>query len=100
MASQQEMEALLQHMRQMSAADLSVLHASVHTPGSFMTTSPGSPNQLFWSAMEKLGWMIRTEDDLGLAGGGRFSLQMFAATPEGCAAIGDLLAALARTAVG
>jgi hypothetical protein len=100
MASQHEVPALLQQMRQLSAADLSVLQASVSTPGSFMTTSPGSPNQLVWSAMEKLGWMVRSEDELGLAGGGRFALQMFAATPEGCEAIKELLSSLPRTALG
>ena len=45
MATQEQMEALLVRMRGMSAADLSVLDASAHTPDSNMTTSPGQPER-------------------------------------------------------
>jgi len=45
-ATQAQVDAVLQRMRQMSAADLAVLAASTQTSGSSMTTAPGSANQV------------------------------------------------------
>jgi hypothetical protein len=59
MATEAQIEALLQRMREMSAADISVLEASTKTPGSSMTTAPGSHNEVLWSEMVGLGWMIK-----------------------------------------
>jgi hypothetical protein len=42
MATEAQIEVLLQRMREMSAADLSVLEASTKTPGGSMTTAPGA----------------------------------------------------------
>ena len=49
MAAQAHIDALVRRVREMSAADISVLEASAQTPGSNMTTSPGGPNEILWS---------------------------------------------------
>jgi hypothetical protein len=53
--------ALLTRMRELSAADLSILEAVVESLGTDesprLTTIPGSANDRLWSEMTKLGWM-------------------------------------------
>jgi len=96
MATQEQMDALLERMRGMSAADISVLEAAAHTPESNMTTSPGSSNELLWSAMVELGWMDKKEDALDLPGGARFAMSLYAIRPEGIDPILSLLSAVAK----
>jgi hypothetical protein len=94
MATPAQIESLLQRMRGMSAADLSVLQASADTPDSQMTTAPSSPNEALWSEMEKLGWMIRASEDISLPGGGRFAMHTYSMTPAGREAVLKLLSLL------
>jgi hypothetical protein len=96
MATQEQMDFLLARMRGMSAADLSVLDASVHTPDSNMTTSPGSPNQALWSEMVELGWMNKKEDAIDLPGGTRFTMTVYSIRPEGLEPILSLLSSLSK----
>lgn len=94
MATQEQMDALLERMRGMSAADLSVLDASAHTPDSNMTTSPGSANEALWFQMVELGWMDKKEDGIDLPGGKRFTMTVYSIRPEGLQPILSLLARL------
>ena len=96
MATPAQIEALLQRMREMSAADLSVLEASTQTPGSSMTTGPGSPNEVLWSEMVDLGWMIRRDEALDLPGGARFPMKIYTISPEGLEPISNLLSILSN----
>jgi len=98
MATQEQIQALLQRMRQMSAGDISVLAASTQTPGSSMTTAPGSPNEALWSAMVGLGWMNKRDEVLDLPGGRRFQMKIYSISPEGLQPILDLLSALREKA--
>jgi hypothetical protein len=66
MATEGQIKALLQRMREMSAADISILQASTKTPGSSMTTAPGSHNEVLWSEMVGLEWMMKRDEDLEL----------------------------------
>ena len=54
MATEAQIEGLLQRMRKMSAADISVLEARPQTPDSSMTATPGSQNEALWSEMAEL----------------------------------------------
>jgi hypothetical protein len=96
MATQTPIESLLQRMRKMSAADLSVLQASADTPDSQMTTAPGSPNEALWSEMGQLGWMIRAAEEINLPGGGKFAMHTYSLTPAGRDAVLKLLSLLAQ----
>ena len=87
-------ESLLARMRSMTASDISVLQASLQSSDSSMATSPGSANDLLWSAMEKLGWMRRHEEIFPLSGGTAFNLLTYAITPQGRQPISELLIAL------
>jgi hypothetical protein len=94
MATQTQIESLLQRMRGMSAADLSVLQASADTPDSQMTTAPGSPNEALWSEMEQLGWMTRAAEEISLPGGGKFAMHTYSMTPAGREGVLKLLSQL------
>ena len=83
-------------MRSMSAADISVLEASAHTPDSNMTTAPGSANEALWTAFAGFGWVAIKEDALDLPGGKKFVMKIYSITPEGLHPILNLLAAVAR----
>lgn len=91
MATQAQIEALLERMRQMSAADLSILQASAQTPGSSMTTAPGSANEALWSEMVGLGWMTSREENLDLPGGAHFPMRIYTISPAGLEPIRNLL---------
>jgi hypothetical protein len=94
MATQPQIEALLKRMREMSAADISVLEASTQTPESSMTTAPGSANEALWSEMVELGWMTTKDENLELAEGMHFPMTIYTISPEGLQPIMNLLAAL------
>jgi hypothetical protein len=94
LATQAQTEALLRRMRDMSAADLSVLAASADTPGSNMTTAPGSRNDALWSDMEKLGWLTVKSETLDLPGGKQYLMKIYAIAAEGREPILTLLSAL------
>ena len=96
MATEAEIAALLERMRAMSAADISVLEASASTPDSNVTTAPGSANEALWSEFVKLGWMIKKEDALDLPGGRRFEMTIYSISSEGLQPILDLLSTLAQ----
>ena len=96
MATQAQIEAVLHRMREMSAADISVLEASSKTPGSNMTTAPGSPNEALWSEMVRLGWMIRRDEDLELPGGARLPMKIYTISAEGLDPILNLLSTLSK----
>ena len=96
MATEAEIAALLERMRAMSAADISVLEASANTPDSNVTTAPGSANEALWSEFVKLGWMIKKEDALDLPGGRRFEMTIYSISSEGLQPILDLLSTLAQ----
>jgi len=98
MAPQAQIQALLQRMREMSGADISVLEASAKTPGSSMTTAPGSRNEALWSEMVGLGWMNKREEVLDLPGGRRFEMKIYSISPEGLQPISELLSALREQA--
>ena len=95
-ATQAQVDAVLQRMRQMSAADLSVLAASTQTPGSSMTTAPGSANEALWSELVTLGWMIKRDEDLELPGGRRLPMTVYTINAEGLQPISDLLSAVSK----
>jgi len=97
MATPAQIEALLERMRKMSPADISVLDASSKTPESSMTTGPGSANEALWSEMVELGWMTRTQDDLELPGGRHFPMKIYAISPAGLQPIQDLLSRLLKS---
>ena len=97
MADSAQIEALLQRMRGMSAGDISVLWASTQTPGSNMTTGPGSPNEALWNEMVELGWMAKSEDALDLPGGRRLVMAIYSIRPEGVQPILDLLSKLPKS---
>ena len=97
MAAQAQIDALLRRMREMSAADISVLEASAQTPGSNMTTSPGSPNEILWSEMVGLGWMESRDEMLELPEGARFLIRIYSISPEGLEPIRNLLSALVKS---
>jgi hypothetical protein len=96
MANQEQIDALLQRMRGMSAADISVLDAGVRTVDSNMATAPGSANEALWSQMVELGWMSTKQDVLELGGGARYVMNIYSIRPEGIEPILSLLAALAK----
>jgi hypothetical protein len=95
MATEAEIAALLERMRAMSAADISVLEASANTPESNVTTAAGSANEALWSEFVKLGWMIKKEDMLDLPAGKRFVMTIYSISSEGLQPILDLLSTLA-----
>jgi hypothetical protein len=94
MAAEAQMATLLQRMQQMSAADISVLEAAANTPGSSMTTGPGSANETLWTEMAALGWMSVKDDVLDLPGGKQFIVRIYSITPQGGEPIWKLLSAL------
>ena len=96
MATQAQIDALLQRMRGMSAADISVLAASSQTPESSMTTAPGSANEALWSEMVGLGWMIRREEELELPGRAPLVMKIYTISPDGLQPILDLLSVLSQ----
>ncbi|MGA2260302.1 MAG: hypothetical protein ABSH28_02570 [Acidobacteriota bacterium] len=96
MVTQAQIEALLQRMREMSAADISVLEASSKTPGSNMTTAPGSRNEALWSEMAGLGWMIIKDEELELPEGRRYLMKIYTISPEGLQPILNLLSTLSQ----
>src|SRR5579862_8137796 len=96
MATQAQMDTLLQRMRGMSPADISVLAASSQTPESSMTTAPGSPNEALWSEMVALGWMTRREEELELPGRAPLVMKIYAITPAGVEPILNLLSLLSQ----
>jgi hypothetical protein len=71
MAGNEQGRPLLSQMRELSAADLSVLQAVVESLGVEdtlqVTTTPGSANDRLWSEMTKLARLIRGGGDFGLA---------------------------------
>jgi hypothetical protein len=89
-----QMATLLQRMRQMCAADISVLEAAANTPGSSITTGPGSANESLWTEMAALGWMSVKDDVLDLPGGKQFVVRIYSITPDGSEPILKLLSAL------
>lgn len=97
MATLAQIAALLERMRQMSPADISVLDASTKTPESSMTTGPGSANEALWTEMVKLGWMTRRDEDLELPGGKRYSMKIYSISLEGLEPILDLLSRLSKS---
>jgi len=94
MATEAPMATLLQRMQQMSAADISVLQAAANTPGSSMTSAPGSANESLWTDMAALGWMRVKDDVLDLPGGTQFVVRMYSITAQGGEPIAKLLSAL------
>jgi hypothetical protein len=78
-------------MREMSAADISVLEASSKTPDCSMTTGPGSPNEVLWSEMVGLGWMTMRDESLDLPGGVHIPMKIYSITQEGLQPILNLL---------
>ena len=96
MSTQAQVEAVLQRMRQMSAADLSVLAASAQTPESSMTTAPGSANEALWNELVALGWMSKRGEDLELPGGRRFPMTVYTISAEGLHPLADLLSAVSK----
>jgi hypothetical protein len=96
MASDGQIKALLERMRAMSAADISVLEASANTADSNMTTAPGSANEALWSEFVKFDWMIKKEDAIDLPGGKRFLITIYSISPNGLQPIRELLSTLAQ----
>ena len=96
MATPEQIETLLQRMREMSAADISVLEACLNTPESSMTTAPGSHNDMLWTEMVAYGWMIRREEELELPGGSKLLMKIYTISPEGRQPIISLLSALTK----
>jgi hypothetical protein len=85
-------------LRALSPGDRSVIEAASSKPGNLMSTSPGSPNDLLWSDMEKVGWTKRTTlsgqpvetDPLANV------LRVYALTEEGMKSVQAALARLRR----
>ena len=96
MATEAQTEALLQRMREMSAADISVLAASAQEPGSSMTTAPGSPNEVLWTGMVDLGWMSVRDENLDIPGRPPLLMKIYSITPEGLEPISSLLSRLSQ----
>ena len=83
-------------MREMSAADISVLAASTQEPGSNMTTAPGSPNEVLWTEMIELGWMSSRDESLDIPGRPPLPMKIYSITPEGLEPISNLLSRLSQ----
>jgi len=96
MATEAQIEGLLQRMRKMSAADISVLEARSQTPDSSVTTAPGSQNEALWSEMAELGWMVIKDDAIDLPGGKRYVMKIYTISTEGLQPILNLLSTLSR----
>ena len=60
--TKEQRQELMTLIRVMSAADLSILHAALEELGAerpiMVTTTPGSNNDVLWSKMLALGWML------------------------------------------
>lgn len=93
--SEAQTEALLERMRSMSAADLSVLEAAIKQPSGeqpvLLTTIPGSANDQLWSEMTKLGW-LSAEPPLAVP----VQSKVFALQPSAKPALEELFAELNR----
>jgi hypothetical protein len=87
---------LEQRLRSLGPGDRSVIEAAVSKPGSVMTTSPGSPNDLLWSEMEKAGWTKRVNPFEGSPNAKELAalLRSFALTEDGAKAAAVALARL------
>ena len=96
-ATEAQFAELLVRMRQMSAADVSLLDASLNTPDCNITTAPGSRNEALLSKMVTLGWMARREEALDLPGGKRFVMKIYSITPQGQDPIATLLSMLEQS---
>jgi hypothetical protein len=84
-------DALLDRMREMSAADISVLEAAATGPsGAGLTTMLGSPNDILWTDMERAGWMTSLIKELP-ANGLQLQLKVFRLEEAGQAPVRDLL---------
>jgi hypothetical protein len=63
--TEEQRQELMTLIRDMSAADLSILQAVLEELGSerpiMVTTTPGSNNDVLWSKMVALGWMSAAE---------------------------------------
>jgi hypothetical protein len=94
MITEAQIATLLQRMQQMSAADISVLEAAATTPGSSMTTGPGSANESLWTEMAALGWMSVKNDVLDLPGGKQFVVRIYSISPNASEPILKLLSAV------
>src|ERR1035437_2000113 len=96
MATEAQIEGLVQRMRKMSAADISVLEARSQTPDSSMTATPGSQNEALWSEMAELGWKVIREDEIDLTGGKRYVMKTYTISTEGLQPIVNSLSTLSR----
>lgn len=84
-------DVLLDRMKQMSAADISVLEAAARgRAGAGLTTMPGSPNDTLWTAMEREGWMTSSMVDMP-ANGLQLQLKVFRLEEAGREPITHLL---------
>src|SRR5690348_15508247 len=65
MERDEQIQALLQQMRELNAAEFSILEGIVKSLGAgeepTVTTTPGSVNDCLWSEMTELGWMSADE---------------------------------------
>lgn len=55
------LDDLVKAMDGLTAGDISMLEASVSSPGSIIATVSGSANDVFWTQLEALGWLRAAE---------------------------------------
>ena len=91
MATVHQESEILDRMRHMSRADISVLEACVKSPDSAMTTFPGSPNDVLWTEMMQLGWTDRDEQVASLSDSVSITLRIYKITQQGREPISNLL---------
>jgi hypothetical protein len=86
---------LLRVLQGLSAADRSVLAATLETPGSQIATVRGSPNDLLWSKLVELGFAREMVLDLELPPQLKhIQPRSFALTGAGRTALAELLPTL------
>ena len=83
---------LLQLMRAMSPADLSVIETAARRAGNQAVTIAGSANDMLWSDFVALGWMKTVPVPEGLPD----NIRVFEVTAAGAAPISGLLQRLNR----
>ena len=104
MPANEALEAVYAMMRTMSPADLSVLGEGCRRVADgeevMLSTASGSPNDLLWAEMARLGWMTPAEDEEPRAFGRRDTappVRRYQLRAEGRAPVEALLQAMKPT---
>jgi hypothetical protein len=84
--------SLLDQLRRLKPSELSVLRATLDTPGSQIATVAGTANDAFWTTMVERGFAKEMTLEIGpIEGLPDFRPRSFALTEHGRAVVADLL---------